>query len=92
MQTPVTTTTDNTSKQEDGTSSNTDQDDGTTVTVPPQVEHTGKLQQPLAGAAQADVLMTSQLETVQRDLQSILHRLNSLELLLKRRRVRKCSL
>ena len=97
MQTPVTNTPAVT-KQEGGTSNNTDHQDGTAVTIPalvmPQVEssvvqHNTRIQaQPLA-AGQADILMTSQLEQVQRDLQSILHRLNSLEVLLKRRRVRK---
>ena len=42
--------------------------------------------------AQSPILTSTQLEQVQRDLQSILQRLNSLETLLKRRRVRKCNL
>ena len=37
--------------------------------------------------SQKDVLVSRQLDQVRRDLQSILHRLNSLEVLLQRRRV-----
>ena len=92
-QTPVTNTPAVT-KQEGGTGNNTDHQDGTTVTIPTLVmsqeessvvQHNARVQ----ATGQADTMMTSQLEQVQRDLQSILHRLNSLEVLLKRRRVRK---
>jgi len=38
-------------------------------------------------SSQKDLLVSRQLDQVQRDLQSILHRLNSLEVLLQRRRV-----
>ena len=96
MQTSVTNTP-TVAKQEGSTSDNTDHQDSTAVTIPtlmmPQMEstvtqHNSRTEVPLP-AGQADILMTSQLEQVQRDLQSILHRLNSLEVLLKRRRVRK---
>lgn len=97
MQTSVTNTPAVT-KQEGDTSNNTDHQDGTTVTIPglvmSQVESSVVQRnaripaQPMA-TGQADTMMTNQLEQVQRDLQSILHRLNSLEVLLKRRQVRK---
>ena len=57
-------------------SSNTDQRDGDTTLA--------------AVDEQGSIVTTTQLEQVQRDLQSILQRLNSLETLLKRRRVRIC--
>ena len=87
----------NRSKQED----DTDHHDNTAVTITdhvmPQVEpsvteHNDKVQvqSPTAQAdEQNSVLLSSQLEQVRRDLQSILHRLNSLEVLLQRRRVSK---
>ena len=88
----------NRSKQED----DTDHHDNTAVTITdhvmPQVEpsvteHNDKVQVQSSATAQADeqnsVLLSSQLEQVRRDLQSILHRLNSLEVLLQRRRVSK---
>jgi len=40
-----------------------------------------------SGGGQKDVLVSRQLDQVRQDLQSILHRLNSLEVLLQRRRV-----
>ena len=55
-------------------SGNTDQRDGVTTLV--------------VADEQSSIVTTTQLEQVQRDLQSILQRLNSLETLLKRRRVR----
>ena len=86
----------NRSKQEDST----DHHDNTAVTITghvmPQVEptvteHDDKMQ--VQSTAQADdqnsILLSSQLEQVRRDLQSILHRLNSLEVLMQRRRVSK---
>lgn len=82
------------------TTDNTDHYEGIFVTIPAlasaQVEssfvvHDEKF--PLTTADQGDdqntVLLSSQLEQVRKDLQSILHRLNSLEVLLQRRRVRK---
>ena len=89
----------NRSKQEDST----DHHDNTAVTITghvmPQVkpsvtEHDDKVQ--VQSTTQADdqnsVLLSSQLEQVRRDLQSILNRLNSLEVLLQRRRVSMCIL
>lgn len=96
MSTPIVDTTAavNKSKQGERTES-TDHHSGTAVTIPgqamPQVEST-VIGNDKTQVSQADdqntVLMSSQLEQVRRDLQSILHRLNSLEVLLQRRRVR----
>jgi len=87
------------SKPEGVTTDNTDYYEGTIVTIPAlasvQVEsslvgHNKEI--PLTadqGDDQNTALLSSQLEQVRRDLQSILHRLSSLEVLLQRRRVRK---
>lgn len=90
MQMPVVNTPSavNRSKQDDSTSDNTNHHNGTAVTMPTQT--TPKIRQPLAAGTHDNntVLLSSQLEQVGRDLQSILNRLNSLEVLLQRRRVR----
>ena len=46
---------------------------------------------PMADDDNQNVVLSSQLEQLRKDLQSILQRLNSLENLLQRRRVRKCN-
>lgn len=94
------TTSVNGSKPEDSTSDNTDHHEGTAVAIPAlamsQVEstvaHKDKPQLQTLTAALTDdqnVVLSSHLEQVRRDLQSILDRLNSLEALMKRRQVSK---
>ena len=79
-------------KQGGDTSNNTDHQDGTTGTISAlvmsQSQHNDRIPGQPIETGRGDTVMTNQLEQVQRDLQSILHRLNSLEVLLKRRQVR----
>ena len=88
----------NRSKPEDGTIDDTDHHDNAAITTPGQVmpqtetsvtEHNDNIKVSAAAVAMDEHSMSSQLDQVRRDLQSILHRLNSLEVLLQRRRVRK---